>query len=99
MKEFKIKGLKVLVSSKNIKIIDSYQISNREKMREILIKALEKATEEGYKTPRTLNALVKEWVSHNRLYNFYLFRSHTRDADFEANESRFRRFVYFFLGI
>lgn len=99
MKEFKIKGLKVRVSHKNIKIINSYQITNKEKMREILLKALEKATEEGYKTDRTLKALVKEWVSHNRLYQLHLFRGHTRDADFEANESRFRRFVYFFLGI
>lgn len=99
MKEYKIKGLKIFVSSDNIKIIDSYQITNREKMKEILLKAIEKATEEGYFTNRSLNALVKEWVSHNRLYQLHLFRGHTRDADFEANESKFRRFVYFFLGV
>ena len=58
MAEMKIRGVKMLYSTSELIIIDSYQIHNVKKMREILIEALDKA--EDYMTDRNINSLINE---------------------------------------
>ena len=58
MAEMKIRGIKMLYSTSELTIIDSYQIHNIKKMREILIEALDKA--EDYMTDRSINSLINE---------------------------------------
>ena len=58
MAEMKIRGIKMLYSTSELTIIDSYQIYNIKKMREILIEALDKA--EDYMTDRSINSLINE---------------------------------------
>ena len=58
MAEMKIKGLKMVYSASELTIIDSYQINNIKKMKNILTEALEKA--ETYMTNRNMNSLINE---------------------------------------
>ena len=58
MAEMKIRGIKMLYSTSELVIIDSYQIKNIKKMREILTEALNKA--EDYITDRDINSLINE---------------------------------------
>ena len=58
MAEMKVRGIKMLYSTSELTIIDSYQIHNIKKMREILIEALDKAGD--YMTDRSINSLINE---------------------------------------
>ena len=95
--EMKIRGLKIICNEDNIKIKQSYIITNIKRMEEILTTILERTT--IYKTKRTLKSLLKEWKSHNRLYKIHLFRKHTSDCDLESNQKLFYKIAYFILGI
>lgn len=94
--ETKIRGLRVIYNLHNIKIIDSYQINNEAKMKEIITEALEKNT--LYRTNRTMNDFIKEWKAHNRLYKLHLFRNHTKDVDFEDKVTEKKKCIYSILG-
>lgn len=95
--EMKIRGLEVVCYKDNIKIKQSYIITNTKRMEEILTTILERTT--IYKSERTLKSLLKEWKFHNRLYKMHLFRKHTSDCDLESNQKLFYKIVYFILGI
>ena len=56
--ETKIRGLEIRIDEHKIKILDSFQIRDRKKMKMILEKALEKHSE--YKTERTIKSLITE---------------------------------------
>ncbi len=93
MAEMKIKGLKMLYSTSELTIIDSYQIHNIKKMETILTEALEKA--ENYITNRNMNSLINEWIAHNVFYKLHLFRKHTKDCNFESKQKKSVIFIYF----
>ena len=71
--ETKIRGLKITITKKNIRIENSYQITNQDKMKEILEEILQRDTD--YKTDRSIKSLMREWNSHNRLYKLKIFRN------------------------
>lgn len=96
MVEFETYGVKAQVYPENIRIIDSYRIKDKKLMKKIILDILDKAP--IYKTKRSIRSLIREWRSHNIFYNKGWFIKHTKDCDLEANESLYRRFVYFFLG-
>ena len=96
MIQFVVHDLIVQVSSNNIKIIDSYKLNNKKEMKAVIEKILSKVP--IYIRTRSVDALVREWRSHNILYKLGLFRTHTADCDLETNEKTHRRFIYFFLG-
>ena len=93
MAEMKIRGLKVFYSISDLNIIDSYQIHNIKKMEVILTEALEKAKD--YMTNRNMNSLINEWIAHNVFYKLHLFRSHTKDCNFESKQKKSMKFIYF----
>lgn len=96
--ETKVRGLKIYISEKTLTIIDSYKITNVDKMNEILDEIQKKENYFLYENKRTRQSLIKEWVAHNRLYKWHLFRKHTCDCDFESELSLKMRFIYFILG-
>lgn len=89
--------LKVKIDKDNIKIIDSYKISDKKEMKKILKSIFEK---DPYKETRIrkLSDSLLEWRTHNILYNFHLFRTHTTDCDLEEKEQLHRMFAYKILG-
>lgn len=76
----------------NIKIVDSYLVTDKKRMIEYLNQLpLEKVN-------RSLKSCLNEWIAHNRLYNLGLFKNHTSDCDLTQNESGFRRVCYWLLS-
>lgn len=69
-------------------IVNSYETIRRTDMRTMI---------EGYRQLypaepalwRSTPSLVREWCAHNLLYRLGLFRSHTKDVDFEDRPSCF----------
>lgn len=77
-------------------IIDSYKITDSTTMLMILDTFFSKTK---YKTKRRTKDLINEWKTHNLLYKYGLFKSHTKDCDFEENEKLGRLIVYKIFGI
>lgn len=96
MIDFEVNGLKIEVTPTNIKIIDSWKITKRKVMKEMIKEILYKAP--IYSTKRSIGSLVREWRSHNIMYNIGWFIRHTKDCDLESNEALYRRFIYFIMG-
>ena len=96
MNEIIILGNRIQYNSENIRIIDSYEITNPKDMI-VILKLFKLKT--GYRTKRSLKSWIKEWKAHNRLYKLGLFKSHTKDCDLEENEKIHRLIAYQILGI
>lgn len=97
MAEMKIKGLKMVYSASELTIIDSYQINNIKKMKNILTEALEKA--ETYMTNRNMNSLINEWIVHNTFYKLHLFRKYTKNCSFKRTQNKILNIIYFIFNI
>lgn len=80
-----------------IKIIDSYQITDRSRMREIIYAIQHNHPEVRF--DRDHDDLIHEWVAHNRLYKWNIKRDRTKDVDLCYKETKFRIFLYRILGI
>jgi hypothetical protein len=78
-----------------VTIVDSYKVTNKDEMFDILIDFI---IETKYHSKRNINSWLKEWKAHNRLYKLGLFRSHTKDCDFEENEAWWRLLIYEIIG-
>lgn len=96
MIDFEVNKLKIEVTADNIKIIDSWKITKKKEMREMIEEILYKAP--IYTTKRSVSSLVREWRSHNIMYNIGWFTRHTKDCDLESNEALYRRVIYFIMG-
>ena len=47
---------------------------------------------------RTLSSEIREWKAHNILYKLHIRENQTKDTDFSKDESKLRKFGYFFLS-
>lgn len=91
--------LEYMINDHNIKIIDSWRITDKDTMAFVLMKILIN-DEWGGTRDRYICDYVREWKTHNLLYKlpFKYFKKHCKDCDLSNNESRFRLFVYNILG-
>lgn len=84
------------ILSNRIKIIDSYKITDRSKMYEILYAIQHKHPE--IKFNREQSDLVHEWVTHNRMYKWGIKPEKTKDVDLEFEETKCKILIYKILG-
>lgn len=87
----------VQILSDRIKIIDSYTITDRSKMKEIIY-AIQHAHSE-IKFDRDYNLLISEWVAHNRMYKWGIRRDKTKDVDLEFEEKWYNKLIFKIIGI
>lgn len=85
------------ILSNRIKIIDSYQITNRSRMSEIIYAIQYKHPEVQFN--RNYSDLIHEWVAHNRLYKWKIKPEKTKDVDLCFNESWLNKIIWFIIGI
>ena len=86
------------ISKNTLTIIDSYKVTSRDRMNQILYD-IQYMHQDSNIWLRSKKNLIKEWVSHNRLYKLGLFKSHTKDVDFEYPQKWYYKILYFILGI
>ena len=75
-------------SDPNMQILDSYRISSNRQKKEI-IQLMQEFNEANPVSPaweRTTASLIKEWEIHNNVYGTGLFRSNTKDCDFNNRD-------------
>ena len=96
IEKINIQGFEIHCSTTDMNIINSYKVNNITIMKSILTEALNKTS--LYKTKRTINSLVNEWIAHNILYKYNLYRKHTKDCNFESKQKLYIKFIYFILS-
>lgn len=96
MEETKIKGFKIIFEDNLFTIYNSYQLSNIDKMKPILKEALSKTVE--FKTGRSINSFIEEWISKNILYKVHLFRKYTTNIQFKNKLKKRYSIIYFILS-
>ncbi len=76
--------------TEDIKILSSYRIKNKYLRNAIIniILKYNKAYPSEKPWIRSQKSLNNEWIIHNILYYFYLYRNHTRDVDFVQSEEK-----------
>lgn len=94
----KILGVDIDFSKENIKIINSYTVTDKKQMKIILNIVKNIARKKNIFYTRNIESWIKEWKTHNLLYKFHLFKKHTSDTDLSEDESKFRLFIYDILG-
>ena len=95
MKEIDVCGVKIRYDNGCVTILNSYKIHDKDTMRVTLECFI---METNYESNRSIESWIKEWRSHNRLYNMGLFKEHTKDCDLEEKEKLHRLIAYQILG-
>ena len=90
-------GIEVEIKKDNIKIINSYRITNEEDIKHNLEEIFACDPYSKFRK-RTFESAVLEWKSHNLLYFLHLFPKHTKNCDISEKEKKHRMLAYFFLG-
>lgn len=88
-----------IVSKYNIRIKDGYKITNKREMAEILYVIQHRHPECEVFQVRKWNNLIREWVSHNRLFKLGLFKQKTQHVDLDVYESWWRKLLYNIIGL
>lgn len=86
------------VTENNIKIIDSYKVENKSKMKEVLY-AIQYKHPECKVFKRSYNSMIAEWKTHNRLYHLGIKKSHTKDVDINYPIKWYVELLYRIFGI
>ena len=86
------------VSANNVHIKDSYKITSKSEMKEVLY-AIQHKHQECNTFKRSYNSLIAEWRTHNRLYRLGYKRQRTGDVDLNYPLKWYVEFAYRILGI
>ncbi len=85
------------ILSNRVKIMDSYKIVDRSKMKDILYAIQHNHPE--VKFNRSYDELTNEWVAHNRLYKWNIRPEKTKDVDLQFEESKTNKIIWNILGM
>ena len=91
-------NMKTIVTTNNIKIIDSYKINKKKEMINILL-SLKEEYSNCNTFKRSIFSLLCEWKTHNRLYYLGLWKSRTKDVDLNYPLKWYMKILYFICGI
>lgn len=86
------------VGNDNIHIVDSYLITKRKDMYELLNQIKEEYPELDVWN-RSLFNLSCEWRAHNLLYKLNIFRDRVKDVDLNYPQNKLINIIYLVLGI
>lgn len=91
------KGVEITVSENNINIENSYKITSKKEIREILDYIITHCECKVIKH-RTLNSMLNEWVAHNNLYILHIARERTGSVDLNYPQEKLVSICYWFLS-
>lgn len=93
-----INGYVCTVTANNVHIKDSYKVSSKSEMKEMLY-AIQYRYPECKTFNRSYESLISEWRAHNRLYRLKFKRNHTKDVDLNFPLKWYIELIYRILGI
>ena len=84
------------ITENNLHIVDSAYIGKDDFWKELAEIWIEHTTNPVFE--RTIYSLLREWATHNFLYNLHIFRSHTKDVDLNAKQKWYEVIGYGIVG-
>ena len=91
-------GCIISVTDNNIHIENSYRITTRKLITDIIEFIYEKYSNEVTKN-RSKSSCVNEWIAHNNLYKLGLFKSHTVSVDINYPQKWYIPIIYKLLSL
>lgn len=92
--------LNYTITNNSLHIENSYKTTNTFNMKQMLLLIRNKNISKNYDIlKRTDKNLIREWKSHNLLYNFHIMRNHTASVDFEYPQHLLFKVIYFIISI
>lgn len=88
----------ITYSKNNTHIPNSYEVINKQLMEEYIKWIIEERIIRKYPITRTLKSYQREWLGHNKLYKYGLFKSHTKDVDLNENNSIIEELIWLIIG-
>lgn len=88
----------ITYSKNNTHIPNSYEVINKQLMEEYIKWIIEERIIRKYPITRTLKSYQREWLGHNKLYKYGLFKSHTKDVDLEEPQKLIWKIVWLIIG-
>lgn len=85
---------KTTITKNNIHIEDSYKTSSKYKMGIVLTQLRKEYPDNEVLLHRTNDSIIAEWLVHTYLYNWGLFKSHTKDVDINYPLRWFEKIAY-----
>ena len=85
--------ISIVCNDSNIVIYNSYKITSLDAMQATAF-CLYKSYISKVDNNRTIFNLVNEWRTHNLLYTLGLFRTHTKDVNFEYKQKFILKLLY-----
>lgn len=93
-----INGYVCNITESNINIKDSYKVTSKSEMKEMLY-AIQYKHPECNSFKRSYESLIAEWRTHNRLYKWGIKRDHTADVDLNYPLKWYMELIYRIIGI
>ncbi len=90
--------MEINYSQNNTQVKNSYLLSTKNAIREEVEEIVDYRKMTKRPVTRSINSYVREWRGHNRLYNWGLFRNHTRDVDLNENNNIIEELLWLILG-
>lgn len=86
------------ITKNNVHIRDSYKVTSKAQMKEILY-AIQYKHPDCNTFKRSYNSLIAEWRAHNRLYRLGIEKDRTRSVDLNYPLKWYVELAYRILGI
>lgn len=93
-----INGYVCTVTQNNVHIKNSYKVTSKSEMREMLY-AIQYNNPECNVFKRSYKSLIAEWRAHNRLYKWGIEKGRTADVDLNYPLKWYIELIYKILGI
>lgn len=93
-----IEGYMCICTDKYVTIVDSNKVPNSDIPRFVKLLRIKIKNDTNFKYKRSEESWIKEWRAHNKIYKMGMFRSHTKDVDFDEDESKIRLIAYEIFG-
>jgi hypothetical protein len=91
-------GCTIIVTDYNIHIEDSYKISKRKDIIDIMDWIYDNYDNKVIQN-RTKSSCINEWIAHNNLYKLGLFKSHTVSVDIDYPQKWYMPIIYKLLSL
>ena len=93
------KSISYLLYKDNVQILNSYLITTKQDMLNILQQIRENAESQGFVYKRNNISWLREWRAHNFLHDIGYKIVRVMSVDLNENETLLRRLGYFFLSL
>ena len=90
--------MNIIYSKYNTHVENSYLLTTRQAIKEKVEEIIEYRNMTKRPVSRSTGSYIREWVGHNRLYNWNIARNHTKDVDLDENMSMFWEIVWLIIG-